>query len=204
MKWARAVHHLEDLAERCAEMLDKPKTIFPLRVVQLWATGEILGDEHDFERVEVALVVELPVDEVPWLSDPAGTGQWANATRLAKNPIHAFWRSVRAPVWNHRIDRPALVWDAKDGFAEEAFAALKEAQGERVRLPAPGADELQARLDDELALSLRSLRAQTAAYEDKRWAPGKIEPAADALWRANAGYLDILDAQPRVYERADG
>lgn len=195
MKWARAVHHLEDLADSCAEMFGKPKAIFPLRVVQLWATGEILGEEHDFERVEVALAVDLGVDEVPWLSDPAGAGQWANATRLAKNPIHAFWRSARAPIWNHRIVRPVLVWDAKDGFAQEAFAALKEGQGERVRLPAPEADELASRLDDELALSLRSLRAHTAAYEDKRWAPGKIEPTADALWRANTGYLDILDAQ---------
>jgi hypothetical protein len=195
MKWARAVHHLEDLADSCAEMFDKPKAIFPLRVLQLWASGEVLAEEHDFERVEAVLAVDLPVADVPWLSDPAGSGQWANATRLAKNPVHAFWRSARAPIWNHRIVRPVLLWDSKEGFIQEAFAALKEAQGERVRLPAPSADELASRLDDELALSLSSLRAQTAAYDAKRWAPGKIEPTADALWRANTGYLDILDGR---------
>jgi hypothetical protein len=50
------------------------------------------------------------------------------------------------------------------------------------------------RLDDELTVSLRALRGQTRSYEDRRWSPGKLEPAADALWRASDGYLDMLDA----------
>jgi hypothetical protein len=50
------------------------------------------------------------------------------------------------------------------------------------------------RLDDEHVLSLRALRQHTRVYEEKRWAPGKLEPFSDALWRASEGYLDILDA----------
>jgi hypothetical protein len=33
--------------------------------------------------------------------------------RLNKNPVHAYWRSAHAPVWNHEVVRPVLLWDAK-------------------------------------------------------------------------------------------
>jgi hypothetical protein len=82
--------------------------------------------------------------------------------------------------------------------AEETLVALKEGRGDRVRLPAPTADDLCTHLDEELAVSLRALRGQTRAYEGRRWSPGKLEPVADALWRASDGYLDMLDAVRRV------
>lgn len=197
MKWTRAVHHLETLAQTCAEMTTRPRSIFPLRVTELWAAGDILGAVRDLEWVTVALVVDLPVDDVPWLGEPTGSQHWASATRLAKNPVVPRWRSASAPVWNHRIDRPALLWNEKDGIAEATLAALLDGRGEDVRLPAPTEDERRARLDDELAVSLRALRAATTDYEDRRWRPGKLEPVADALWRAGDGYLDILDAVRR-------
>lgn len=197
MKWTRAVHHLETLAQTCAEMTTRPRSIFPLRVTELWAAGDILGAVRDLDWVTVALVVDLPVDDVPWLGEPTGSQHWASATRLAKNPVVPRWRSASAPVWNHRIDRPALLWNEKDGIAEATLAALLDGRSEDVRLPAPTEDERRARLDDELAVSLRALRAATADYEDRRWRPGKLEPVADALWRAGDGYLDILDAVRR-------
>jgi hypothetical protein len=194
VKWTRAVHHLEALAHTCAEMAHRPSSIFPLRVVQLWAVGDVLGPVRDLDTVTVALAVDLPVDEVPWLSEPLGAQHWASATRLTKNPIVPLWRSAHAPVWNHRIDRPALLWDAERGVAEEALAALQQGRADDVRQPGPTPQELRARLDEELAVSLRALRGHTRAYEDRRWSPGKLEPVADALWRAGDGYLDVLDA----------
>ncbi|MEU4740750.1 hypothetical protein AB0G02_09820 [Actinosynnema sp. NPDC023658] len=197
MKWSRAVRHVEELAARCGEVASLPSSIHPLRVVRLWAAGDVLGTPRDLERVTVAVVVDLPVDDVPWLSEPQGAEHWANATRMSRNPIRALWRSAHAPVWNHAIDRPALVWDAVDGTAEETLAALAEGRGEDVRLPAPGADEFRARLRDELAVSLRALRRHTRAYEEKRWSPGKLTAVSDALWRVGDGYLDVLDAVER-------
>jgi hypothetical protein len=47
------------------------------------------------------------------------------------------------------------------------------------------------RLTAELDVSLRALQVATAAYEQRRFSPGKLEPVADALWRASAGYLDV-------------
>lgn len=200
MKWSRAVRHVEELAAKCDEMAGLPKTINPLRVVRLWAVGDVLGAVRDVELVTVAVEVDLPVDDVPWLSEPHGAEHWANATRVARNPVRALWRSSHGPVWNHRVERPALVWDSADGPVEQALAALAEGRGEQVRLPAPGAEELRERLRDELAVSLRALRRCTRAYEDKRWSPGKLTALSDALWRVSDGYLDVLDA----VARADG
>jgi hypothetical protein len=198
MKWERAVHHVESLAQACADMAARPTSIFPLRVTQLWVVGDLLGPPRDLDSVTVALSVDLPVDEVPWWSEPPGAQHWSNATRLAKNPVLAWWRSVHAPVWNHRIDRPALVWDDAAGVREDTVAALRDGRGESVRLEAPAPDLLRARLDEELAVSLRALHAHTQTYEDRRWSPGKLEPVADALWRASNGYLDVLDAVRRA------
>jgi hypothetical protein len=197
MKWARAVHHVETLAKACADIATRPSSIFPLRVTQLWAVGDILGPPRDLETVTVALSVDLPVDEVPWWSEPRGAQHWASAARLATSPVRPWWRSAHAPVWNHRIDRPALVWDDTDGVREDTLAALREGRGDSVRPAAPAPDELRARLDEELAVSLRALRARTQTYEERRWSPGKLEPVADTLWRASDGYLDVLDAVGR-------
>ena len=198
MKWTRAVHHLEGLASKCAELAAGPASIHPLQVVQLWAVGDILGNQRDLDWVKVAVVVDRPVDEVPWLSQPPGSQHWSSATRLAQNPIVALWRSARAPVWNHYIERPAPLWDLASGVAEETLAALREGRGEEVRIPAPTPAEFHRRLEEELAVSLRALRARSEAYDAKRWRPGRIEPASDALWRATDGYLDVLDAIGRA------
>ncbi len=197
MNWVRAVHHVESLAQQCAEMITRPSSIFPLRVTQLWAVGDILGPPGDLETVTVALCVDLPVDEVGWWTQPRGAQHWSNATGLAKNPVLPWWRSAHGPVWNHRIDRPALVWDEADGVRQDVVAALRMGRGESVSTAPPTADELRERLRAELTVSLRALRACTRAYEERRWSPGKLEPVADALWRASDGYLDVRDAVSR-------
>ncbi|MEV4315186.1 hypothetical protein [Actinocrispum sp. NPDC049592] len=195
MKWARAVHYLADLAQKCAERAELPESIRGLPVVELWTFGDVLGEPREVEVVRVALVVDLP--EVPWLSAPHGAEHWANATRMAKNPIAPVWRSADALVWNHFVDRPARIWSVEDGVAQSALEAIRDGKGPEIRLPAPSPGELRERLDEEMALSLRSLREQTRGYDESRWGPGKVMAAADALWRAADGYLDLLDAMRR-------
>ena len=191
MKWSRAVHHLAELAEKCGEL---PSSFFRFQVVELWAFGELLDVPRELEVIEVALVTDLPVDEVPWRTQPVGAEHWANSTRLSRNPIHALWRSKDAPVWNHYIERPALVWSAEHGINEEALVAVSDGAGELVRTAAPAPEELRKRVEDELAVSLRALRKANQEYTDRRWAPGKLTPHADALWHTTTGYLDLLDA----------
>ena len=176
-------------------MLSRPPEIYRIRVRQLWTFGEMLEPEHDIEWIPVALAVDRPVCEVAWRTEPNGAAHWANATRLNRNPFAVRWRSVHAPVWNHEIDRPLLLWDAdtEHGIQTDAMDALRTGSG--VSRPQPPSDEeFDKRIADELATSLGAVRRCTETYTDKRWKPGKLEPLADALWLANLGYLDLLDA----------
>jgi hypothetical protein len=194
MKWTRAVHHLEELANACADLAQRPESIFPLRVTALWTFGELLDSRADLGFVHVVLAADLPVDAVAWFCPPAGAEHWSHATRLSKNPIVAMWRSTRAPLWNHHIRGPLLIWDETSGIATNALSALRDGTVDALRLPEPTEDEMHSRLEAELAVSLRALRSATAAYDRRRFVAGKLQPAADALWRASAGYLDVIEA----------
>jgi hypothetical protein len=200
MKWSRAVHHLEELARVCEDMAGRPATIFPLRVTALWTFGAVLASRDDLDSLPVVLAVDLPVDHVAWLCSPAGAEHWSHATGLSKNPVVAIWRSTRAPLWNHRIRGPLLIWDehaVRDESGEPAMSgltALREGNAESLRQPEPTQGDLDSRLAAELAVSLRVLESTQAAYERRRFSPGKLEPVADALWRAGAGYIDVLKA----------
>jgi hypothetical protein len=194
MKWSRAVHHLEELANACADMALLPTSVFPLHVTQLWAYGDVLTSRDDLDWLRVVLAVDLPVDEVAWFCPPAGAEHWSNATRLSKNPVVATWRSTRAPLWNHRIRGPLLIWDEPDGIRTDALSALRDGTAEGLRQPEPTQHQMHSRLETELAVSLRALESATTAYEQRRFSPGKIGPVADALWRASQGYLDVLGA----------
>lgn len=198
MNWARAVHHVETAAQECQRLHELPSTLVPVQVTQLWAVGDVLGRPRDLDVVTVALGLDLPVEDVPWLSEPPAAGHWLRMTRLPKNPVHVWWRSARARVWNHEIRRPLLVWDARDGLIEEAMMALRKGDGEASGLPDPTPEELAVRVGQELAVSLTELREKTADYEARQWGPTKLGPTADALWRASQGYLDLLDARSEL------
>lgn len=174
-------------------MIDMPSDIYRIRVRQLWTFGEMVEPAHDLECIPVALAIDLPVDEVAWLTEPVGAEHWSNSTRLNRNPFTTRWRSVHAPVWNHEIERPVMFWDAETGIAAAALEALRDGQGARVRSAAPPVVEFEARMADELATCLRAVRRCTEVYTEKRWAPGKMTPLADALWLASMGHLDVLD-----------
>ena len=77
MKWARAVHHLDDLARICEDMAGRPATIFPLRVSALWTFGALLTSRDDLDSLPVVLAVDLPVEDVApaaMLAHRAGAG----------------------------------------------------------------------------------------------------------------------------------
>ncbi len=196
MKWSTGVAHLERLAESCADMSSRSHPFPVLRVVALWVFGDVLGSPRDLDVVHVALAVDLPVPDVPWLTEPAGGQHWANATRTSKNPVAVSWRSVHAPVWNHRVDRPVLLWDADGGVRPEVLDALRSGTAEQLRPPAPEPEERARRLREDLAVSLQALQRSTQEYDDHRWRPGRLEPWADRLWQAADGYLDLLAALP--------
>lgn len=197
MKWTRAVHHLQALADSCGRAAAQPSAIFSLHVEQLWVFADALDAPAELDVVAVALGVDLPAADVAWQSTPQGAEHWANATGLAKAPVVAFWRSVHVPVWNHQIERPLLLWDVGSGVREaamDALAAADLAAVEALREPAPATAELLARLESEQQVGLEVLRRASATYTEKRWSPGALSKIADPLAAAAAGCLDVLDA----------
>jgi hypothetical protein len=197
MKRSRALHHLHALAEACAAMAERPSSIFPLQVIGLWAVDEVLEPVDSVEVLVVALQVDLPSDATPWFCAPPGATHWAHAVRLPKLPIVAHWRSVRAPVWNHELVRPLLVWSAQDGMHDPALAALvgpDRAALDALRGPVPTPEQLRERLEQELLVTQAAVRERSADYQRRRWSPGKLEPVADALADAVQGWVDLQDA----------
>jgi len=193
VKWSTAVGHVRRLAEQCAEMADLPTHLQTLRVEQMWVFGDILGPPRDLDWASAALCADLPVEEVPWLVRPSRSELWADLTRASKNPVGVWWRSVHAPVWNHRIVGPLLVWDRAHGIRDDALTALREGRGAAAGAALPTEGEYVARMDDALHVSLAELRRRTREYDTERTT--RLGARADALYTAAEGYLTVLDGQ---------
>lgn len=189
------MHHVETAAQECARLAELPSTFALLQVTHLWAFGDVLGPPRELDSVSVALGVDLPPEAVAWWTEPSGSEHWVNMTRLPKNPVRWWWRSTNAHVWNHHITGPLLVWTEADGIDEAALGALKEGRGAASGHALPSDVQLAERLRDEQRISLAELASRTADFEERRWGRGRIDPLADALWRASFGYLDVLRAQ---------
>jgi hypothetical protein len=173
-------------------MAEPPPNLAGLRVTQLWAVGDILGPPQELEWTTVVLSVDLPPAEVPWWSPPPGAQGWAETTRLSKYPLLRWWRSAHGPVWNHRIVRPLLVWDATSGIDDEAMAALRDGRGASCGLPEPSQEEFVTHMREELAISLAELQRRTEEYDSEHV---RLGVRADALAAAARGYLDVLAGQ---------
>ena len=158
MKRERAVHHLKALVESCTDMQTMLPATAPLRVVQLWALGRVLEAPAELDVVQVALVVDLPVDDVPWLDEPNTGPTPCGSTRTRCTPTGA--RRTRRCGTTRSSGRCCS--GTRRGGGEPASPAVP---------------------DD--------------GVREGRWAPGRLEPTADALWRVSAGYVDVLGALER-------
>lgn len=197
-----AIKHLRTLAELSGTAhlpSDEPV------LVEAYAYGDILDpatDELDFVRV--ALVLDLPADEVTWLALPS-THVWLNHhLRLNKVPVHALQRPSVWPVWNHLIRRPLRIWSFDGGTDDAALAALTNRDVESLRLPAPSRDEEAEQLAEELNASLVHLRRVQESYFEREWRSthkGFGVYPEDHLWHAVEGYLDLLDANRKLAEK---
>lgn len=192
MKWSTAVGHVRRLAEQCQDFAERPSSLHRLGVTELWAVGEVLGAPRELDWVTAAVRVDLPVEDVPWMCRPVGADYWADLTRASKNPVGIWWRSSHAPVWNHRIVRPLLVWDAAEGIREDSMGALRDGTGSSAGLAPPTQEEFVARMNDEVRTSLAELRRRTQEYETDHTT--RLGVRGDQLHAAAQGYLDVLSA----------
>jgi hypothetical protein len=198
MRYARAVGKLRELAEECERL-----GTFPSRgesfLVEMYAFGEVLEGTDPLDVVQIAGVINLPSEDVPWYSCPRGTAYLAESLRLSKGGYEYWWRSHRDPVWNHCIQRPVRIW-SRDGVDEDALAALASRRFGDLNRLAPEPEEERRQLLVEGDVALRRLREVRERYWDYDWR--REHKALDRypeneLWDAVAGYLDLLDARER-------
>ena len=214
MRYKRAVEKLRLLAEECKRVGDWPPEDEPF-LVSMYAFGDVLEGADPLEAVQVAGVIRLPPEEVPWGSSPHGTEWLADILRLSKGGYEYWWRSYLAPVWNHCVRSAARIW-SQDGPDTDTFfyRALAERRFPDLRrlTPSPVDERLQVH---DMDAALRHLRQVHDSYWDYEWRrnhrggvrypehncgtrlrlpepPRREEPAASA--RAEAGNLTSADS----------
>jgi hypothetical protein len=79
-------------------------------LLEAYVFGDVLSGADPLDAVEVALVLNLPPEEVPWESSPHGTQWLADELRLSKGGFAYWWRSHLEPVPNHHIRGPVRFW----------------------------------------------------------------------------------------------
>jgi hypothetical protein len=194
VRYRRAVEKLEILAARCQWTTRLP--IDEPFLQEAYVFGAVLDGADPVENLNVAFMLDLPPDEVPWLSRPRGTEWLVDTMRLDKEGILYCWRSRHEPVWNHFIREPVRFWSL-DGTDEAALAALRERRFADLRRLTASPEEVQRRAATELDRALARLRAVHRAYWDGNWRRkhrGNGRYPEDHLWEATEGYLDLLEA----------
>lgn len=192
MRYRRAVEKLSELADRCEQAKRWPPDE-PF-LLEAYVFGEVLAGADPLEAVEVALVLNLPPEEVTWESNPPGTGWLADELRLSKGGFAYWWRSHREPVANHLIKDPVRFW-SREGPDEDVLAALSQRRfGDLPRFAVPAGVPEQAAA---VAAALGHLRAVRDCYWDRDWRRehrGLGRYPEHELWDAVNGYLDLHDA----------
>src|SRR5262249_33379981 len=121
MRYRRAVEKLRTLAEACESVKNwPPEDPF---LLEAYVFGDVLEGADPLESVGVALVINLPPEDVPWGSSPHGTAWLADRLRLDKGGFAYWWRSHLSAVPNHHIRAPVRFW-SQEGPDEAVLHAL--------------------------------------------------------------------------------
>lgn len=195
MRYSRAVEKLRILSEAC-ETLKKWPLEEPF-LLEAYVFGKVLEGADPLESAEVALVLNLPPEEVRWESQPEGTMWLADQLRLSKGGYSYFWRSYLDPIWNHYIRGPVRFWSHEQGTDEDVLAALAQRRlGDLNRL-VPASDVEREQVASELDAALSRLRSVRDSYWEPEWRRthrGYGRYPEHELWDAVEGYLDLRDA----------
>jgi hypothetical protein len=194
VKRATAIKRLTDVADS----LDRAAEWPDVTVTAAYVYGALLRSEPEFERVEVALVVDEPPEEVPWMSRPRHLESLAALLRFTKLPLTWRWRPAQWPIWNHEIDRAVRFWTAPSGRDHAVLDALANGSLDAITVEAPATpDELLAELQIEHDVSHRNLAKVIESFYEQDWRRAHrgdgIYPE-DHLWWATAAFLELDDA----------
>jgi hypothetical protein len=197
VKPSTAVRHLVEMATVANDRLALRDSELGWPLEELWVGGDLLEHRSDLEAGSVLLVLDLPPEELPWLTmHPAA--EWVGTQlRLGKRPFLWSYRPVLWPVWNQRHRRVARFWSARSGIDNAVLDALRDGRVDDVPIVEPSTDELEVQLRTEVDASGAHLRKVLASYWDTDWRrlhKGPDTSPEDQLWRAAQAAVEIADA----------
>ena len=167
MRYRRAVEKIRILAEACQDFSKRYPGDEPV-ILEAYVFGDVLRGADPLEDVEVALVLNLPPDEVIWGSTPHGTPWLADYLRLSKGGFLYFWRSHLDPVANHYIREPVRFWSL-GGPGEGVLEALAEGRLDDLPQVTSSPEVRREQAAGELEAALGRLRSVHASYWDYDW-----------------------------------
>jgi hypothetical protein len=195
VKYSTAIGRLRQVAD---ELTDHTSTWGNSVIVEAHVFGDLLAGPDTIEVIWMALVVDLPVEEVTWLARPAQAEATASILRLDKYPLRWRWRPTVWPVWNHAISGPVRFWSKELGPDQTTLGLLADRRlGELAVLEPVDQAAYQAQLQTELETSRRHLGRVVDSYHDRDWRwdhKGFGVYPEDHLWWATQGFLELDDA----------
>ena len=194
MKRSTAISRLSEVADG----LERSKVWSGPCVVAGYVFGALLDPAGDVERVQLALVVDEPAEDVPWMSRPRHLEALASLLRFDKLPLSWCWRPSAWPVWNHKITCAVCFWSATAGSNQGVFDAMSAGRVDKLEFAEPAhAEQLIEELVLERDVGRRHLETAVAGFYDREWRrehTGDGVYPADHLWWATSGYLDLDNA----------
>jgi len=196
VNYSTAVARLRSCAadlDRLAGVSDEPL------LLEAWVFCELLDLPDQLDVISLALVVDLPAEDVTWRARPARAEGVPSFLRFEKYPLRWFWRPAVWPVWNHAIGRAVRFWSHTD-TESAALDALEDRRLDTLTVAAPAdAEALHEQLLIEHEAALQHLRDVVDRYDDREWrrghSGGGVHPD-EHLWCAAKGLVD-LDAALR-------
>jgi hypothetical protein len=183
MQRVNAVRHLVDIARDATRFDDLTYLDWPLR--EMWIGGDILDTPETLDRVNLILMLDLPVDQLPWLAIPPTEQVVVQLLRLPKLPVRRFTRPLAGPPWNPECRRVLRFWTLEAGLDEAVIGALRS--GDRLDAVEPGPAEFIRQMEVELERSRTHLDTVLGHYWEHEW---RLEHRGDGihpedhLWRA--------------------
>jgi hypothetical protein len=193
MRRSTAVGQVERMVDAASDIHRLNAHGLDIPLLEVWVGGAILDPVDRIDSYDVALMLDVPTDEVTWRAhDPAG--DWiADRMRLTKLPVAWFVRPAGRPAYDRRMCRMIRVWSTA-GTDRDAIDRLRR-RDPTLRDAAAPVDTTH--LATELAESRRHLATVLDRYHDHAWrrehTGGGVHPE-DHLWRAAQAVRELTDA----------
>jgi len=192
VKRSTAVRHLVEVAQEASARIELRGTSLGWPLEEMWAAGSFVESGTAAEGGAVVLLLDVPSDELSWLTlHPAGE-YVGDVLRLGKRPVSWWYRPATSPAWSVEHRRVVRFWTAASGLDEVVIDRLWRGDLDGPDVVEPEDDQLRSVLREDLESARVHLRTVLDRYWDREWRR-EHRPPEDHLWRA-AEAVSALEA----------